>query len=307
MPLTTRVWGAGKVLFLCGALLLTYVLFAAAAMRMALKTREVVVPELAGKTVNDASAALAEPGLTLKVEEGRKVDPEGPGGSDPRAGAARRRADAAPAERAGLDQRRPAVDDRAGARRRVRTDGAVAGGAGRFRRRADGRDSIARLRRRDRGRAESAGQEQVRHDFAARQSGRARGHLRHAGSHRSQRRPGRRTCCGRGASACRSSAITPIRACPAAWSCARARRRAFRSLPASRSRSRSAGERADCAVAALGRLSRRWRPRSRRSSAAAPICCTSTSWTAISCRTSRSARWSSAPSARSRRCRSTCT
>ena len=44
MPLTTRVWGAGKVLFLCGALLLTYVLFAAAAMRIALKTREVVVP-----------------------------------------------------------------------------------------------------------------------------------------------------------------------------------------------------------------------------------------------------------------------
>ena len=45
MPLTTRVWGAGKVLFLCGALLLTFVLFAAASMRLALKTREVVVPE----------------------------------------------------------------------------------------------------------------------------------------------------------------------------------------------------------------------------------------------------------------------
>ena len=74
MPLTTRVWGAGKVLFLCGALVLTYVAFAAAAMRMALKTREVVVPELSGKTVNDASAALAESGLALKVEEGRKVD-----------------------------------------------------------------------------------------------------------------------------------------------------------------------------------------------------------------------------------------
>ncbi len=95
MPLTTRVWGAGKVLFLCGALLLTYVLFAAASMRMALKTREVVVPELAGKTVNDASAALAEAGLTLKVEDGRKVDPKVPAGQilaqEPPTGARTRR------------------------------------------------------------------------------------------------------------------------------------------------------------------------------------------------------------------------
>jgi beta-lactam-binding protein with PASTA domain len=95
MPLTTRVWGAGKVLFLCGALVLTYVLFAAASMRMALKTREVVVPELGGKTVNDASAALAASGLTLKVEEGRKVDPKVPVSQvvvqDPAAGVRTRR------------------------------------------------------------------------------------------------------------------------------------------------------------------------------------------------------------------------
>jgi serine/threonine-protein kinase len=80
MPLTTRVWGAGKVLFLCGALVLTFVVFAAAAMRMALRTREVAVPELTGKTVNDASTMLAEAGLTLKVEEGRKVDARIPAG-----------------------------------------------------------------------------------------------------------------------------------------------------------------------------------------------------------------------------------
>ncbi len=64
-------------------------------MRMALKTREVVVPELAGKAVNDASAALAESGLTLKVEEGRKVDPKVPAGQilvqEPLAGARTRR------------------------------------------------------------------------------------------------------------------------------------------------------------------------------------------------------------------------
>jgi beta-lactam-binding protein with PASTA domain len=80
MPLTTRVWGAGKVLLLCGALLVTYVLFAAAAMRMALKTREVVVPELAGRTVNDALAALVDTGLALKIDEARKVDPKVPAG-----------------------------------------------------------------------------------------------------------------------------------------------------------------------------------------------------------------------------------
>jgi hypothetical protein len=76
MPLKTRVWSAGKLLVLCGALLLTYVVFAAAGMRVALRTREVIVPPLTGMTVNDASATLAQAGLSLKVEEGRKVDPK---------------------------------------------------------------------------------------------------------------------------------------------------------------------------------------------------------------------------------------
>ena len=80
MALTTRVWSAGKLLLLGGALLLTYVLFAAAAMRVALKTRETVVPALGGQTVNQATATLAGAGLTLKVEEGRRVDPKVPAG-----------------------------------------------------------------------------------------------------------------------------------------------------------------------------------------------------------------------------------
>ena len=95
MPLTTRVWSAGKVLLLCGALLLTYFLAAGAAMRYALKTREVAVPALAGKTVNEASAALTADGLSLKVEEGRKVDAKVPAGQiltqDPAAGERTRR------------------------------------------------------------------------------------------------------------------------------------------------------------------------------------------------------------------------
>ena len=80
MPFKTRVWSAGKLLLLGGALLLTYVLFAAAAMRFALKTREVSVPDVAGKTVNDARNLLAEAGLNLRVEEGRRIDPKIPAG-----------------------------------------------------------------------------------------------------------------------------------------------------------------------------------------------------------------------------------
>jgi beta-lactam-binding protein with PASTA domain len=95
MALTDRVWGAGKFLLLGGALLLTYVLFAAAAMRVALKTRDVVVPTLGGRTVNDATAVLAQAGLNLKVEEARRTDPKVPAGQilaqEPEAGAKTRR------------------------------------------------------------------------------------------------------------------------------------------------------------------------------------------------------------------------
>jgi serine/threonine-protein kinase len=95
MPFKTRVWSAGKLLLLGGALLLTYVLFAAASMRLALKTREVSVPDLAGKTVNEARTVLADAGLNLRVEEGRRVDPKVAAGQvllqDPQAGSRTRR------------------------------------------------------------------------------------------------------------------------------------------------------------------------------------------------------------------------
>jgi beta-lactam-binding protein with PASTA domain len=86
----TRVWGAGKLFLLVGALVLTYVLFAAAAMRIALRARDVAVPALTGKTVNEASAVLSQAGLNLKVEEGRRFDPKIPAGQiltqEPQAG-----------------------------------------------------------------------------------------------------------------------------------------------------------------------------------------------------------------------------
>lgn len=95
MALRTRVWSAGKLLLLGGGLLLTYVLFAAAGMRLALKTREVTVPDLQAKSVNEASAVLGEAGLHLHVEEGRRLDPKIPAGQiltqEPQAGVSTRR------------------------------------------------------------------------------------------------------------------------------------------------------------------------------------------------------------------------
>ena len=95
MALTTRVWSAGKLLVLVGALILTYVVSAAIGMRVALKTREVQVPLLTGKTVNEATGMLTEAGLNLKVEEGRRLDPKVPAGQivtqDPVAGVRTRR------------------------------------------------------------------------------------------------------------------------------------------------------------------------------------------------------------------------
>lgn len=80
MALTTRVWSAGKFLVLAGALLGTFVLFFAVSMRIALKTREVVVPTLVGRSVNEATSLLTDEGLLLKVEETRRIDPAVPVG-----------------------------------------------------------------------------------------------------------------------------------------------------------------------------------------------------------------------------------
>jgi eukaryotic-like serine/threonine-protein kinase len=95
MALSRRVWGAGKRLLIGGALVLTYFVFAAAAMRLAIKTRDVVVPPLAGKTVTEAGATLASVGLNLKVEDTRRVDPLVPVGAiisqDPQPGVHTRR------------------------------------------------------------------------------------------------------------------------------------------------------------------------------------------------------------------------
>ncbi|HAK55346.1 MAG: PASTA domain-containing protein [Vicinamibacterales bacterium] len=81
MALTSRVWGVGKVCLLAGALMATYLLFAAAGMRVALRTREVTVPNVSGQTIAAASATLGDLGLLLRVEPGQRLHPSVPAGS----------------------------------------------------------------------------------------------------------------------------------------------------------------------------------------------------------------------------------
>jgi len=76
MPLKTRVWGAGKLLLLVGALFVTYVLCAAVAVRFALRAREVQVPDFTNRTANEATALAADLGLGLRLDDMRRPDPK---------------------------------------------------------------------------------------------------------------------------------------------------------------------------------------------------------------------------------------
>lgn len=94
MALTRRVWSAGKLLLIGGALVATYFLFFAAAMRVAVKTRDVVVPDLRGRSASEIRDLLADQGLTLRVEDASRIDLVVPPGrvvsQEPQAGAVTR-------------------------------------------------------------------------------------------------------------------------------------------------------------------------------------------------------------------------
>ena len=57
-----------------GALGLTFLVFFGVSMRVALWARDVQVPSLVGRTVNEATAALADRDLALRVEENQRPD-----------------------------------------------------------------------------------------------------------------------------------------------------------------------------------------------------------------------------------------
>ena len=76
MALRTRVWSAGKILLLTAALAGTYGVFAAASMRVALRAREVQIPDFTNRTANEATALANDRGLALKVDDTRRPDPK---------------------------------------------------------------------------------------------------------------------------------------------------------------------------------------------------------------------------------------
>ncbi|HEY8535835.1 MAG TPA: PASTA domain-containing protein, partial [Vicinamibacterales bacterium] len=94
--LRSRVWSAGKILALVVALGVTFVASAFFAVWLTVRAREVTVPDLTKHTVNQASARLEELGLTLRVDENRRIDPTVPPGrilqQDPAPGVRVRRA-----------------------------------------------------------------------------------------------------------------------------------------------------------------------------------------------------------------------
>lgn len=95
MPLRTRVWSFGRILVIIGGLLATYFVFAAIAVRVAVRARDVVVPDVTGVPPTEASARLAVSGLVLQVDPAERPSAEVPAGrvlgQDPLAGSPSRR------------------------------------------------------------------------------------------------------------------------------------------------------------------------------------------------------------------------
>ncbi len=80
MAIHGHVWTVGKALALLGALAATFLLSATLAMQAALRSREVQIPQLLGRTIDDAESRLAALGLTLQVDPRRRIDPIVPAG-----------------------------------------------------------------------------------------------------------------------------------------------------------------------------------------------------------------------------------
>jgi serine/threonine-protein kinase len=74
-PVRERVWTAGRLLVLAAALAVTFGVFFLASMGVATRAREVRVPDIRGKSVADARAAMTAAGLVLKVDPVRRPDP----------------------------------------------------------------------------------------------------------------------------------------------------------------------------------------------------------------------------------------
>jgi serine/threonine-protein kinase len=85
----------GKLLLLVGGMIATFFVFAAIAMRVAVRALEIRVPELVGKPVDQARTQATDLGLVVRVDEARRPDAKIPAGhvlgQDPAAGSTARR------------------------------------------------------------------------------------------------------------------------------------------------------------------------------------------------------------------------
>ena len=65
--LRTRVWNFGKILLLAGALAITFFLFAGIAMRVAVRARQVTVPNLIGLNGDRAADVMRSRGFRVTI------------------------------------------------------------------------------------------------------------------------------------------------------------------------------------------------------------------------------------------------
>jgi eukaryotic-like serine/threonine-protein kinase len=90
-----RVWNLGRLLLIAGGLLATYSVFAAVAVQVAVRARDVAVPDVTGATLGDASARLAAEDLHVRVDTAQRPSTDVPAGrvlgQDPRPGTPSRR------------------------------------------------------------------------------------------------------------------------------------------------------------------------------------------------------------------------
>jgi serine/threonine-protein kinase len=95
MPFGPGFVRAGKVVLLVSSLMATFFIFAAIAMRVAVRALEVKVPELVGQPVEQARVQATALGLVVRVDEARRPDAKVPAGhvlgQDPSAGSMARR------------------------------------------------------------------------------------------------------------------------------------------------------------------------------------------------------------------------
>lgn len=95
MALRGRVWNLGRLLLITGGLVVTYLVFAAVAVQVAVRARDVSVPDVTGVTLAEATARLASQDLGMRLDTTQRPSTEVPAGSvlgqDPPAGTSSRR------------------------------------------------------------------------------------------------------------------------------------------------------------------------------------------------------------------------